>query len=57
VRSSCRFASHAPNASGGTHVTLVHRNIGDGPLWARYRAYFEDAWSGVLAACKQAAER
>ena len=36
-----------------THVTLTHVNFGTGPGWDAVAAYFDDAWSSVLAALKK----
>jgi uncharacterized protein YndB with AHSA1/START domain len=40
----------SPASGGGTHLTLVHRNIGTGEAWDAYAHYFEDAWTGVMQA-------
>jgi uncharacterized protein YndB with AHSA1/START domain len=42
-----RFAARP---GGGTHVSLVQRNIGAGAAWDAYATYFEDAWTGVMGA-------
>ncbi len=34
---------------GGTQVTLVHDEMGEGGEWPTYRAYFEGAWGVVLS--------